>query len=94
METRIKFKMFGVTLSGPENLLCDNNGVVKNTIIPESTLSKNHNTINYYYVREASASGIMRIREEYTTTNLANPLTKLIPYYRKQKLLGFLLYGN
>ena len=63
MEIRIKLKMFGVPLAGPENLLCDNNGVVKNTIIPESTLSKNQNTINYYYVCEASASGIMRIRK-------------------------------
>ena len=81
VEIRIKFKLFGVPLYGPEILSCDNNGVVKNTIIPESTLSKKHNTINYHYVREASASRILRIRKEDTATNLANPLTNFIPYY-------------
>ena len=83
LEIRIKLKLFGVPLAGPEILFCDNNEVVKNKIIPESTLSKEHNAINYHCVREASASVILRIRKEDTATNLSNPLTKLIPYSRK-----------
>ena len=43
LEIRIKLKRFGVPLSGPENILCDDNGVVKNTSINEYTLSKKHN---------------------------------------------------
>ena len=61
LEIRIKLKMFGVILAGPANTFCDNNGVVKNTIIPESTPSDNHNTIKYHCVPEAAAAGIMRV---------------------------------
>ena len=84
VEIRIKFKLFGVPLSGTETLFCDNNGIVKNKIIPESTLSKEHNAINYHCVREASASVILRIRKEDTATNLSNTLTKFLPFSCKQ----------
>ena len=93
VEIRIKLKVFGVPLDGLENLFCDNTGVVKNTSIPGSTLSKKHNTINYHCMSEASTFGILCLRKEDTATNLANPLTKLIPFSRKQELLGCLLYG-
>ena len=36
----------------------DNRGVVKNASIPESTLMKRHNSINYQAVREAAAADI------------------------------------
>ena len=62
MDIIIKFKRFGVPLDGLENIFCDNNGVVKNTRIPESTLYKNHNAINYHCVCEAAAAGILRVR--------------------------------
>ena len=88
VEIRIKLKLFGVPLAGPEILFCDNNWFVKNTTIPESTLSKKQNAINYHCVREASASIILHIRKEDTATNLANPLTKFIPYYQNQELSG------
>ena len=52
---RLKLKSIGVPLLGPTNVYCDNQGVVKNTSIPESTLSKKHNSINYHVVREAAA---------------------------------------
>ena len=35
-----KLRMFGVPLAGPTNIFCDNNGVVKNASIPQSTLLK------------------------------------------------------
>ena len=65
--------MFEVSLAGQANLLCDTNGVVKNTSILESTLSNNHNAIDYHCVREAAASGIMRVGKEDTATDLADP---------------------
>ena len=91
VEIRIKLKMFGVPLASPEILFCDNNGVVNNTSIPESTLSNKYNAIKYHCVHEASTSGILHIRKEDTSTNLANALTKLLPYSRKQELIGYLL---
>ena len=84
MEIRIKLKMFGDPLDGPEILFCDNNRVVNNTSIHESTVSKKHNAINYHCVSEVSECGTLRIRKEDTATNLANSLTKLLPYSRNQ----------
>lgn len=87
---RIKLKMFGVPLKGPTNVYCDNRGVVQNTSIPTSTLNKKHNSINYHIVREAAAAGILTVLKENTDTNLADALTKLLPFERLLKLLSFL----
>ena len=42
---RYKLRMFGVSLDGPVQVYCDNQGVVKNASIPEPVLSKKHNDI-------------------------------------------------
>ena len=89
---RLKLRSIGVPLLGPANVFCDNQGVVKNTSIPESTLSKKHNSINYHVVREAVAAGILRVAKEDTETNLADVLTNHLAYSRKQALLGGLLW--
>jgi hypothetical protein len=47
---RYKLRMFGVPIDGPANVFCDNNGVVKNTTIPESMLAKKHFAINYHVI--------------------------------------------
>jgi hypothetical protein len=70
--------MFGVPIDGPANIFCDNRGVVKNVSIPESTLMKKHNAINYHAVREAAAAGILRVGKEDGKTNLADLLTKVL----------------
>ena len=62
---RNKLRMFGVPIQGPASVLCDNQGVVKNSSLPESCLSKRHNAINYHTVREAVAAGIIRVGKEY-----------------------------
>ena len=89
---RIKCKSIGVPLMGPANVYCDNQGVVMNTSIPGSTLSKKHNSINYHIIRETAAAGIMRVGKEDTNTNLADALTKLQPYSKKQALIGNILW--
>ena len=40
--------MFGILIEGPTNVFCDNFGILLNLIIPESTLQKKHNAINYH----------------------------------------------
>ncbi len=87
----IKLKCFGIPLRGPSNVLGDNNSVVKNVSIPESTLSKKHNSINYHIIRESVAAGIIRVGKEDGKTNLANPFTKLMTYFKKYKLLSGIL---
>ena len=47
---RYKLRMFGVPLIGPASVFCDNQGVVNNTTMPESVLSKKHNQICYHWV--------------------------------------------
>ena len=42
-----ELRMFGARSEGPEYVLCDNRGVVKNMIIPESVIHKKQNAINY-----------------------------------------------
>ena len=75
---RYKLRMFGVPIDGPANVFCDNRGVVKNASVPESTLQKKHNAINYHAVREAAAAGILRVGKEDGETNFADLLTKTI----------------
>ena len=96
IELRIKLMSIGCPLLGPTNVYCDNQGVAKNTSVPELTLNKKHNFINYHVVHKAVASGILRLRvgKEDTLTNLVDPLTKLVPYSRKQELLGQILWND
>ena len=61
---------------------------MKNTSIPESTLSKKHNAVNYHIVRETVAADVMRVGKEDTKTNPADALTKLMPYSQKHELIG------
>ncbi|KAL7484491.1 hypothetical protein ACHAW6_010128 [Cyclotella cf. meneghiniana] len=69
VKLHIKFKMFGCPIAGAANVYCDNRGVVTNTSIPESTLLKKHNSINYHMIHEAVAPSIMRVSKENTHTN-------------------------
>jgi hypothetical protein len=89
---RYKLRMFGVPIDGPADMFCDNQGVVKNASIPESTLSKKHNSINYNLVRESAAAGIIRVGKEDTETNLADGLTKSHSAPKRYKIFGSILY--
>jgi len=75
---RYKLRMMGVPLDGPTNVLVDNETVMKNSTIPSSTLQKKHNAICYHYVREAVASGIMRVAHIPSDQNLADMFTKML----------------
>jgi hypothetical protein len=91
---RYKLRMFGVPLDGPTDVMCDNQGVVNNASLPQSTLGKKHNAVNYHVVREAAAAGIIRVGKEDTETNLADLLTKLLGWQRRHKLLPNILYSS
>ena len=89
---RYKLRMFGIPLTGPALVFCDNQGVVKNVSLPQSTLSKKHNAINYHAVREAAAMGVIQVGYEPSETNLADFLTKVVPGDRRRKLVGLFTY--
>jgi hypothetical protein len=89
---RYKLRMMGIPIEGPADVLCDNEAVVKNSSIPESTLKKKHLSICYHLVREAAAAMIIRVGWERGTSNLADILTKLMPGSKKRELAGMILY--
>ncbi len=89
---RYILRMFGVAIEGPANVFCDNNGVVKNTTIPESMLAKKHNAINYHAVREAVAAKILRVGKEDGMTNLADLFTKILTADRRRALCRHIMY--
>jgi hypothetical protein len=89
---RYKLRMFGVPIEGPANVFCDNRGVVKNASIPESTLMKKHNAINYHAVQEAVAAGILSVRKEDGETNLADLLTKVLTGEKRWNICWHLMW--
>jgi hypothetical protein len=89
---RYKLRMFGIRIEKPASVFCDNNSVVQNVTVPESTLSKKHNAIAYHRVREAVAAGIIRVAKEPTETNLADPLTKQLPAAHRNGLFERWMY--
>jgi hypothetical protein len=89
---RYKLRMMGIPLDGKTSVFCDNNGVVKNTMVPESPLLKKHVGICYHRCHEALAAGFIQLSKEDTKTNLADVFTKLLPGPRWKELLGRVLY--
>ena len=63
---------------------------MKNVSIPESTLLKKYNSINYHAVREAAAAGILRVGKEDGETNLADLLTKVVKGKRRLDLCYYI----
>jgi hypothetical protein len=89
---RYKLRMFGIPIDGPTDVLCDNQSVVTNSSVPESTLNKKHNAICYHRVREACAAEMIRIAKEDTNTNLADVFTKPLPGPQRRFLLSRITY--
>jgi hypothetical protein len=89
---RYKLRMMGVPLDGHAHLRVDNNSVVCNTLIPESTLKKKCNSISYHYVREEIAAGIARVAYEPIHSNKADMLTKLQSGVERQRIAQTVLF--
>ena len=72
--------MMGVPIQGPTNLLVDNESVVKASMNQELTLSKKHVSIACHLIRESFAAGIVNLHFINLKDNLADLLTKVLPY--------------
>ena len=83
---RYKLRMFGVPISGPSNVFCDNEAVYKNAAFSETTLKKKHNSVCFHRVRECVASGVMVVHKVGTHFNLSDILTKSLPAVQKLDL--------
>ena len=89
---RYKLRMMGVPIDGATNVQVDNQSVVYNTTLPESTLKKKSNAIAYHYVRENVAADTIRIRFCRSEDNLADMLTKIQPGTTRRSLAGRVLF--
>ena len=93
MIVALRYKLrFGVPIAGLANVFCDNNGVVKNTTIPESMLVKKHNAINYHSICKAVAARILQVGKEDEMSNLADLFTKVLTADRRRSLCKHTMY--
>ena len=89
---KYKLWMFGIEIMEDETkIFGDNNAVIINTLVPESTLKKKHHSINYNYVRESIAAGIVLIFKVDTGSNLADLFTKLVDRVKRKEIIQKIL---
>ena len=80
-----KLRMFGIPILERAKIFGDNRSVILNSSVPESTLKKKHHSINYNYVRECVAAGIVLIFKVDTGENLADLFTKVLDAVKRKK---------
>ena len=76
--------MMGIHVNGPTYIFGDNQSVLANTTIPDSTLKKKSQSIAYHYVREGVARDEWRTSYINTHENPADLLTKPLPAGEKR----------
>ena len=94
-----KLRMMGIPCDGPSHIYSDNQSVLANTMMPDSTLKKKSQSIAYHLVREESARGEWRTAYVNTHDNEADLLTKPLPNGEKRwnfvrNLLHHISRGN
>jgi hypothetical protein len=84
---RYKLRMMGIPCDGPAYIQGDNQSVLANTTIPNSTLKKKNQSIAYHLIREGAARDEWRTSYVNTHENESDLLTKLLPHGAKR--IGF-----
>jgi len=82
---RYKLRMMGIPINGSAFIYGDNQSVLANTTIPDSTLKKKSQSIAYHFVREGAARDEWRTTYVNTHDNEADLLTKQLPSGEKRK---------
>ena len=82
---RYKLRMMGISCEDPMFIYGNNQSVLANTTIPDSTLKKKSQSITYHFVREGAAWDEWRTTYVNTHENEADLLTKQLPSGEKRK---------
>ena len=92
--TGIRYKLhdFGAPIDGPTWMFGDNESVIKSSTIPQSVLKKHHNALSYHCVCKACAAHIINFIHIPGTENVANVLTKFLPWSILKELVGPILF--
>ena len=88
---RYKVRMMGIPVNGPAYIRGDNQSVLCNTSIPDSTLKKKSQSIAYHFVREGVARNEWQTAYVNTHENPADLLTKPLPAGEKRKLFVMMM---
>ena len=88
---RYKLRMFGVPLSGPARVFCDNESVVNVTSNVEARLKKKHASVSYGKIKSALAASVILVYYESTKSNIADLLTKVLSVQTRVKLIKSIL---
>jgi len=81
---RYKLRMMGIPCEDPAFIQGDNQSVLANTSIPDSTLKKKSQSIAYHLVREGAARDEWRTSYVNTHDNESDLLTKVLPAGEKR----------
>ena len=87
-----KLRIFGVPVTKPANVFCDNEAVYKNSAFAESQLRRKHQYICYHLVREAVTTGKIIVHKVESKDNLANLLTKSVPAHRRKYIRSKIMF--
>ena len=82
---RYKLRMMGISCDDPTFIYGDNQSVLANTTIPDSTLKKKSQSIAYPFVQEGAARDKWQMTYVNTHENEADLLTKQLPSGEKRK---------
>ena len=80
--------MMGIPVTNPAFVFGDNQSVLWNTTVPDSTLKKRTSSVAYYFVREGVAKIEWRTGYIETKDNPSDVMTKMITVreYRRRKI--------
>ena len=81
---RYKLRMMGIPVDLPSFVFGDNQSVLYNTTLPDSTLKKKSLSIAYHFVREGACKDEWRTAYINTHLNPADLLTKPLPGSEKR----------
>ena len=77
--------MMGININGPAHIFGDDQSVLANTTVPDSTLKKKTQSVACHFVRESVARDEWRTAHVNTHENPADLLTKPLPSGEKRK---------
>ena len=82
---RYKLRMMGIPVNVPAYIFEDNQSVLCNTTMPDSTLKKKTNSICYHPIQEGAARDEWRTAYVNIHDNEADFLTKVLPSGEKRR---------
>ena len=89
---RYRLQMMGIPCEGPAYIYGDNQSVLCNTTLPDSTLKKKSQSIAYHLVREGVARDEWRTAYVSTNDNEADLLTKTLSGEKRKRFVRSVLH--